>query len=557
MATVSQEVEKHSFVSFPRRRESSLLKGFWTPASAGVTTEETFCEFINVGFLKKPFSLDPSFQYSNIPVFPFRLMDFDVIIGFETHVELNTRSKLFCACPVDYEAPPNTCICPVCTGHPGTLPVLNKKAVALTVRAGLALDCIVNRRSRFARKNYFYPDLPKGYQISQYDTPFCENGRLEITADDGKPYAVGIKRVHLEEDAGKLVHSSSSFDESTHSLVDYNRSSVPLLEIVTDHEKNPIRSTQEARAYLEKLRRTLRYIEISDCDMEKGQLRCDVNISLRPKGSQAYGSRAEIKNMSSFKFIAEALEYEIKRQRDIIEGGGRIPQETRLFDETKHATFPMRSKEDAPDYRYFPDPDLLEIELSEDFVDKIRENMPELPDQSIERLIAQYDLSKEDALILTRNKGVADYFSACAFVAEDRKRLSRWIIKDLFRLLKKGSLGIEGCPISPEGFAELVNVISRGEITEKMGRQVLEEMFERGVCAESIIAEKGLQPIRDSKALDRFIDQVIAENPQVVAKIKEGSTKPMDYLIGQVMKKTRGKANPKDLARMIQNKVLP
>ena len=482
-------------------------------------------------------------------------MDFDVIIGFETHVELKTRSKLFCDCPVDYEAPPNTRICPICTGHPGTLPVLNKKAVEYTVRAGLALNCAVNRHSRFARKNYFYPDLPKGYQISQFDRPFCEDGRLEITADDGRPYAVGIKRVHLEEDAGKLVHSSSSFGESEHSLVDYNRSSVPLLEIVTDHEKNPIRSTSEARAYLEKLRQTLRYIGISDCNMEKGQLRCDVNVSLRPKGSPAYGNRAEIKNMASFKFITEALEYEIKRQRDIIEGGGNMPQETRHFDEAKRATFPMRSKEDAPDYRYFPDPDLLEVELSEAFVDKIRKKMPELPDQSVDRLIAQHDLPKEDALILTRDKRVGDYFSACALVAEDRRRLSRWIIKDLFRFLNKASLSIDKCPIPPEEFSELVNLITRGEITEKMGRQVLEEMFERGASAGSIIAEKGFKPIQDSKALDRVVDEVIAENPHVVAKIKEGSTKPTDYLIGQVMKKTRGKADPKDLAKLIRKKL--
>ena len=482
-------------------------------------------------------------------------MDFDVIIGFETHVELKTRSKLFCGCPVDSEAPPNTCICPVCTGHPGTLPVLNKKAVEFAVRAGLALNCAVNRVSRFARKNYFYPDLPKGYQISQYDRPFCEDGRLEITVDDGSPYAVGIKRVHLEEDAGKLVHSSSSFDESTHSLVDYNRSSVPLLEIVTDHEKNPIRSTQEARAYLEKLRRTLRYIEISDCNMEKGQLRCDVNVSLRPTGSQGYGNRVEIKNMASFKFIAEALDYEIKRQRDLIQKGEDISQETRLFAETKHATFPMRSKEDAPDYRYFPDPDLVEIELPEAFVDKVRKKMPELPDQSVDRLMAQYDLPREDALILTRDKRVADYFTACAPVAEDRRKLSRWIIKDLFRLLKKGALSMDRCPLPPQEFSALINFITGGEITEKMGRQVLEEMFERGVSAESVIAEKGLKPIQDSKALDRLLEEVIAENPEVMAKIMEGSTKPLDYLIGRVMKKTRGKADPKKLAQLIRKKV--
>ena len=483
-------------------------------------------------------------------------MDFELIIGFETHVELKTQSKLFCDCAVDSEAPPNACICPVCTGQPGALPVLNKKAVEYTVRAGLALNCAVNRTSRFARKNYFYPDLPKGYQISQYERPFCQDGYLEITADDGRPYAVGIKRVHLEEDAGKLVHSSDSFDTSDFSLVDYNRASVPLLEIVTDHERNPIRSLQEARAYLEKLRQILRYIDISDCNMEKGQLRCDVNISLRPKGHQGYGRRAEIKNMASFKFIMEALEYETERQSEILLAGGEITQETRLFDEKKRETLPMRTKEDAPDYRYFPDPDLLEIELTEDFVEKIRKKMPELPDQRVSRLIEEYDLPKEDVLLLTKEKGVADYFSACALATEDRRKLSRWIIKDLFRLLKKGALPVDHCPIPPEAFSELINLISRGEITEKMAREVLEEMFDRGVRAESVIAEKGLKPIHDLNALDKVLDEVIAENPEVIAKIREGSTKPVDFLIGQVMKKTRGKADPGRLRKVLQKKLL-
>jgi aspartyl-tRNA(Asn)/glutamyl-tRNA(Gln) amidotransferase subunit B len=482
-------------------------------------------------------------------------MDFDVIIGFETHVELKTQSKLFCDCPVVYDAPPNTCICPVCTGQPGALPVLNKKAVQYTVRAGLALNCEINRTSRFARKNYFYPDLPKGYQISQYESPFCRDGYLEISSDDGRPYAVGIKRVHLEEDAGKLVHSSDSFEASEFSLVDYNRSSVPLLEIVTDHERNPIRSLQDGRAYLEKLRQTLRYIEISDCDMEKGQFRCDVNISLRPKGHQGYGQRAEIKNMASFRFIMDALEYETKRQSDILRSGGEISQETRLFDEKKRATFPMRSKENAPDYRYFPDPDLLEIELSEEFVENIKERMPELPDQRVGRLTVEYDLPKEDVLILTKDKSVADYFAASALVAEDRRKLSRWIIKDLFRLLKKEALPMDQCPVSPEAFSELVNFITRGEITEKIGREVLEEMFRRGVRASSVIEEKSLRPIHDLDALERVLEEVIAENPDVTAKIREGETKPVDFLIGQAMRKTGGKANPNKLRKLLRKKL--
>jgi aspartyl-tRNA(Asn)/glutamyl-tRNA(Gln) amidotransferase subunit B len=483
-------------------------------------------------------------------------MDFEVIIGFETHVELKTRSKLFCDCPVDSEAAPNTCICPVCTGQPGTLPVLNKKAVQYTLRAGLALNCAVNRTSRFARKNYFYPDLPKGYQISQYERPFCQDGWVEIPADDGRPYAVGIKRVHLEEDAGKLVHSSGSLEGSEFSLVDYNRSSVPLLEIVTDHERNPIRSVQEARAYLEKLRQTLRYVEVSDCNMERGQLRCDVNVSLRPKGHHGYGHRAEIKNMASFRFIMEALEYETRRQSDILLSGEEVTQETRLFDETKRVTFPMRTKEDAPDYRYFPDPDLLEIEMTEEFVEKIREKIPELPDQRISRFIEEYDLPREDVLILTRDKSVSDYFTACALVAENRRKLCRWIIRDLFRLLNKRDLPIDRCPVSPEAFSELVNIISRGEITEKTAKEVLEEMFERGVDAESVIADKGLAPIHDLDALGKVLDEVILKNPGVTAKIKEGSTRPVDFLIGQVMKKTHGKADPNNLRKLIQKKLL-
>jgi aspartyl-tRNA(Asn)/glutamyl-tRNA(Gln) amidotransferase subunit B len=483
------------------------------------------------------------------------LMDFDVIIGFETHVELKTQTKLFCACAVDYEASPNTRICPVCTGQPGALPVLNKKAVQFTVKAGLALGCMVNRHSRFARKNYFYPDLPKGYQISQYERPFCQDGLLEITGDDGRPYPVGIKRVHLEEDAGKLVHSSSSFESSTHSFVDYNRSSVPLLEIVTDHERNPLRSVQEARTYLEKLRQILRYIEISDCSMEKGQFRCDVNISLRPKGAKIFGSRAEIKNMASFKFIMDALEYEIKRQSEILSAGGDLTQETRLYDEAKRVTLPMRSKEDAPDYRYFPDPDLVEVELDEDVIDRISKKMPELPDQKIHRLVQEFNVPREEVLILTKEKAVSDYFTTCALACEDRKRLSRWIIKDLFKLLNKACLPMEQCPVPPDHFSTLVNLIAKGEVTEKMARVILEEMFEKGMSPEAVIESKGLKPIQDSGALEKIVDEVFATNPEAVAKIKEGSKKPVDFLIGQVMKKTRGKADPAALTKLIQMKL--
>jgi aspartyl-tRNA(Asn)/glutamyl-tRNA(Gln) amidotransferase subunit B len=478
-------------------------------------------------------------------------MDYDIIIGFETHVELKTKTKLFCGCAVKDGAPPNTHICPVCTGQPGALPVLNEKAVEHTIRAGLAMNCTINKRARFARKNYFYPDLPKGYQISQYERPFCENGYLEIPGDEGRPYAVGIKRIHLEEDAGKLVHSASSFEASDYSLVDYNRSCVPLLEIVTDHERNPLRSVNEARAYLEKLRQTLIYIGISDCIIERGQFRCDVNISIRPEGALDFGNRAEIKNMASFKSIMEALEYEVKRQLQILQSGGEPSQETRLFDEQKKTTLPMRGKEDAPDYRYFPDPDLVEMEIDQEFVEKIQNTLPELPDQKVNRITKEYELPKKDALILTKDKGVSDFFERCASYCDERKRLSSWMIKDLFKLLNEASISIEKCPISPMDFSTLINLISRGDITDKIGRTVLENMFETGKDPESIIDNRGLRPIQDNELLESALNELMAENPKAVSKIREGRTNPIDFLIGQVMKKTKGKANPIKVRELI------
>jgi len=483
-------------------------------------------------------------------------MDYELIIGFETHVELKTRTKLFCGCAVEDGAPPNTHICPVCTGQPGALPVLNKRAVEHTIRAGIAMNCTINRRSRFARKNYFYPDLPKGYQISQYERPFCENGYLEIQNDEGRPYAVGIKRIHLEEDAGKLVHSAGSFEASDYSLVDYNRSSVPLLEIVTDHERNPLRSVNEARAYLEKLRQTLIYIGISDCSIEKGQFRCDVNISIRPEGALDYGNRAEIKNMASFKFIMEALEYEVKRQLKILHSGEEPSQETRLFDEQKKITISMRSKEDAPDYRYFPDPDLVEFEIDQEFVEQIRDGMPELPDQKVNRIIKIYRISKKDALILTKDKNVSDFFERCAASCDDRVRLSSWMIKDLFKLLNEAAITIEKCPVPPKDFAILINLISKGDITDQIGRTVLEIMFETGEDPESIIDKRGLRPIQDEKLLERLMKEVISENPEAVNKIKDGMKNPIDFLIGQVMKKSEGKANPKKVRELIHKAFL-
>jgi aspartyl-tRNA(Asn)/glutamyl-tRNA(Gln) amidotransferase subunit B len=483
-------------------------------------------------------------------------MEYDIVICFEIHVELKTATKLFCDCPVEFGADPNSHICPVCTGQPGALPVLNKKAVEYCIRAGLAMNCSINKRTRFARKNYFYPDLPKGYQISQYELPFCEDGYLEIANNNDHPYAVGIKRIHLEEDAGKLLHSSEAFDEADHSLVDYNRCSIPLLEIVGDHERNPLQSVQQAHVYLKKVRQILRYTEISDCSIEKGQFRCDVNISLRPKGVKSFGNRTEIKNMSSFKFILDALKYEIKRQAEILESGGEILQETRLFDEEKKITLPMRSKEDAPDYRYFPDPDLVEVEFSSVFINNIMRSLPELPDQRVKQLIEKYDIRLNDALILTKDRNVSDYFDDSVFFCQDYKKLARWIVKDLFKLLNVSSLSIRKCPITPQHFAQLINLITAGEITEKIGRIVLENMFKTGNNPEAIIKDKGLKPIQDDRVLEKILNEIISQNPQVVAQIKDGKTKLIDFLIGQVMKETTGKANPRKVNELIQKKLV-
>jgi aspartyl-tRNA(Asn)/glutamyl-tRNA(Gln) amidotransferase subunit B len=482
-------------------------------------------------------------------------MEFETIICFEVHAELSTRTKLFCNCPIDYDAFPNHQICPVCTGQPGTLPVLNKRAVEYCIRAGLALNCTINPRARFARKNYFYPDLPKGYQISQYEEPLCEDGYLQIPGDDGQPYPVGIKRIHLEEDAGKLVHGSKSFESADYSLVDFNRSGIPLIEIVSDHTRNPVRSLPEARTYLEKMRQILRYIGVSDCIMEKGQFRCDVNISLRSKGARDFGNRTEIKNMSSFKFVLEALEYEIRRQAEILESGGKISQETRLFDEAKKATISMRGKEDAPDYRYFPEPDLVELDIAGDFIDAIQQEMPELPDQRVERFISVYGISQNEASLLTKDREIGEFFEKCVPHCRSCRKLSTWMAKDLFRLLNEKSLPIGECRVSPRDFGRLMDLIDAGEITDAIARVVLEEMFETGEHPEAIIQEKDLQPVQEEAVIQTLIDQVMHDNPETVTKVRQGNPEPINFLIGQVMRKTNGRANPKKVREILEQKL--
>jgi len=483
-------------------------------------------------------------------------VQYEPVICFEAHVELKTETKLFCDCLVTYGANPNTHICPVCTGQPGTLPVLNKKAVEYCVRAGLALNCTINRESRFARKNYFYPDLPKGYQISQYELPFCENGFLEIEDRNGSSVPVGIKRIHLEEDAGKLLHSLTVADSENYSYVDYNRTGIPLLEIVCDHERNPIGSLKQARSFLEKLRQIIRYIEISECIIEKGQFRCDVNISLRQRDSQHFGNRTEIKNMASFRFIIEALEYEIKRQTEILRSGAEVQQETRLFDETKKITLPMRSKEDAPDYRYFPDPDLNRIEFDEEFIEGIKNSLPELPDQKIRRFVDQYELSQYDTLTLTKEKSITEFFEACIPYCMNIKKLAGWIINDLFKLLNESSVSIHDSGIKPQNFAGLINLISQGEITEEIGKSVLKEIFKTGEQVSVIVNKKSLKTIQDISVIESKLEKVIVENQKVASQIKRGEAKPVNFLVGQVMKETAGKANPQTIRELILKKLL-
>ena len=482
-------------------------------------------------------------------------MDYDIIICFEIHAELDTQSKLFCSCSTRPGEKPNTHICPVCTGHPGTLPVLNRKAVEYCVKAGLAFNCRINNYARFARKNYFYPDLPKGYQISQYELPLCEDGYFEIEGDDGQPYPVGIKRIHLEEDAGKLVHSARSFDESTYSLVDYNRAGVPLIEIVADHTRNPIRSVAEAKRYLEGVRQTLQYIGASQCIIEEGQFRCDVNVSIKPQGHEGFLERSEIKNMASFRAVMDALEYEIKRQVEVVESGGELVQETRLYDEEKGITLPMRSKEDAPDYRYFPEPDLVELDITEEFVQQVQAHMPELPQFKAERLVKEYCLTPTEALVLTKQKEISDFFEQSCQYCQDPKKLASWLTKELFRVLNENSMDIRACPITAENFGKLVEMITRGDLTEPIGRMILDEMFSTGKSPQAIMEEKDLKPIHQDEALIGFVSQVISENPDAVNKVKSGDVQPLNFLIGQVMRKTGGKANPHKVKKLLTEKL--
>ncbi len=462
-------------------------------------------------------------------------MEYEVVTGIEVHAQLLTKSKMFCGCSTDYMgAPPNTHVCPVCLGMPGVLPVINRKAVEYTIMTGLALNCQVPEATKWDRKNYHYPDLPKGYQISQYDLPLTRDGWLEIDLD-GARKRIGIRRVHLEEDTAKLFH------EEGHALVDFNRSGVPLLEIVSEPD---LRSLEEVHQYVTKLRTILRYLGVSSGDMEKGAMRFEANISLRPRGGEEYGTRVEIKNLNSFRAVLNSLKYEVERQEEILQSGEKIEQETMGWDEVRGVTVPQRSKEYAHDYRYFPEPDLPPLELKREWIESIKARLPELPDAKRERFIQEYGLSEYDARVLTAEKAVADYFEECLKHYPHPKEVSNWVTGELFRLLKSDGIEIERSKVSPVHLGELLELVEEGTISSSMAKEVFEESFKTGREPRAIVESKGLTQISDAGQLSTVVDQVLEDNPKPVADYLGGKEGALRYLVGQVMKATKGKANP-------------
>jgi len=478
-------------------------------------------------------------------------LKYEAVIGLEVHAQLITESKMYCDCSAQYaSAPPNTHVCPVCMALPGSLPVINEKAVRFTAMTGLGLNCEIAEFTRFDRKNYFYPDLPKGYQISQYDLPICSHGWLDVWVGDQKR-RLGIRRVHLEEDTGKLLHVDGA-DGRPCSLVDLNRAGVPLMEIVGEPD---IRTPEEARLYLMELRAVLQYLGVSTGSMEEGSFRCDANISLRPEGSQEFGAKVEIKNMNSFRAVYRALEYEIQRQSEILDKGGRIEQETRGWVEEKGITVSQRSKEYAHDYRYFPEPDLPPLILSREWVEELRASLPELPEAKRERFISQLGLSRYDANLLTVNKATADYFEAAVALYPNAKVVANWMSGELFRLLNASNTEICDTLLTPQHLVEMLRLIDRGVISQRLAKEVFEEMFRTGSQPQRVIEAKGLAQISDASALAATVEIVIRDNPQAVADLKAGKAAAMGFLVGQVMKATRGKANPAMVNQLLRQKL--
>jgi aspartyl-tRNA(Asn)/glutamyl-tRNA(Gln) amidotransferase subunit B len=464
-------------------------------------------------------------------------MEYEPVIGLEVHAQLKTKTKIFCSCSTAFGAPPNTHTCPVCLGMPGVLPVLNKQVVEYTLRMAFATHCTINRESRFARKNYFYPDLPKGYQISQYELPLARNGFVDIGLNGGKK-RIGITRIHMEEDAGKLTHDP----ERPLSMVDFNRTGVPLMEIVSEPD---IRSPEEAGSYLRLLRAIVRYLDISDGNMEEGSFRCDANVSIRPKGSEAFGTRTELKNLNSFKHVEKAIAFEITRQTEILEDGGQLIQETRLWNPDKNRTTSMRGKEEAHDYRYFPDPDLLPLIIDDDWIDSVQNSIPELPDEKKERFMEKYHLPAYDADFLTSSRELADYFEDCAKDFPNPKQVSNWIMGSLMALLNTQGKSIAESPISSKNLAQLLQLIDDKIISSKIAKTVFDEMAQTGSPPKKIVAAKGLVQVTDESTIKALVLKILQQCSTEVKDYKNGKTKLFGFFVGQVMKETKGKANPK------------
>jgi aspartyl-tRNA(Asn)/glutamyl-tRNA(Gln) amidotransferase subunit B len=475
---------------------------------------------------------------------------YEAVIGLEVHVQLLTKSKIFCSCSTRFGDPPNSNVCPVCLGLPGALPVLNREVLTMAMKAAMALNCAINPRSRFARKNYFYPDLPKGYQISQYDEPLSQDGWIEIDVN-GARKRVGITRVHLEEDAGKSLHEGFP-DSDCNSYIDLNRSGVPLVEIVSEPD---LRTPEEAYDYLTRLKTLLLYLEVSNCNMEEGSLRCDANISVRPVGTSVFGTKTEVKNLNSFRFLQKALLYEIERQIGILESGGTIHQETRLWDSREQRTYGMRSKEFAHDYRYFPEPDLLPVVITEEWKEEVRLSLPELPEPRRQRFLRDYGLTDYDAAQLTSSRALADYFEQVARACGEPKLAANWVLSELLYLLKEANQEITGSPVSARALGELLTDVAKGAISGKMGKEILVEMFATGKTARQIIAEQGLEQIQDTEKIAEVARQIIAANPKQAEQYRKGKTATMGWFVGQVMKATRGQANPQLVQEVLKKEL--
>lgn len=474
--------------------------------------------------------------------------DYEVVIGLEVHAELSTKTKIFCSCPTEFGGEPNTHTCPICMAMPGTLPVLNEKVVEYAVKAGLATNCEIARNSKNDRKNYFYPDLPKSYQISQFDQPLCEHGYVEIEDDEGNPKKIRLTRIHIEEDAGKLNHNEFGGG----SLVDLNRAGVPLIESVSEPD---LRSAKEAEKYLRKMKSIFEYIEVSDCKMQEGSLRADVNVSVRKKGATEFGTRTEMKNMNSFRAIVRAIDYEASRQIEVLEEGGKIEQETLRWDDVSGRTFSMRDKEDAQDYRYFPDPDLVAISLSDEYIDKIRSELPELPESRKKRYLEEFGLSEKDARLLTASKYLSDLFEKAEKITQNAKAVANWILSDISRILNEKEMEPDQIPFSADELAKVIQLIEKGTISSAIAKKVVEELFENPKDPEKIIEEKGWIQISDEGAILAVVQKILEANPQSVADFKAGKDRALGFLVGQAMKETKGKANPQMLNQMFKDEL--